>query len=386
MRSMAPHTTANPQATEKPGQEADRSAAAAPGFMPHISMKERMNRMSVLISVVIPIYNQERYIEECLNSVFPQCTDEVEVILVNDGSTDRSREICESILNAHPSVHAELINQQNSGSMISRVNGIARACGEYIQFVDSDDLLLEGALGTVLEEIRRSHADMICFNATCDADSHAPYFSIPLPHGRLMTGEERYEIHRLLCETDAMNNLWTKCIKRALFDRAALPDSKYRLTNGEDLYHILALADQAQSFVYLDRTLYFYRVMQNSISRVYNPFYFQSEKVVCAKRLAYAEKWSKQDELISGVRVQTYKIMREVARKLLISGKPWKEIREEMGAFRNDPFFREYYLLANDAPDRRDVVLKGPMPLMHLAAVLYDVKAKLRSSERRGGK
>ena len=118
------------------------------------------------------------------------------------------------------------------------------------------------------------------------------------------------------------------------------------------------------------------RVLENSMSRVYNPRYFPSEKTVCSRRLAYAEKWGKEGELLPGVRLQTYKIMREVARKLLISDQPWPVIRQEMEQFRKDAFFRKYYLEAKDAPDKRDLVLKGPYVLMRLAKAVYRLKKR----------
>ena len=96
------------------------------------------------------------------------------------------------------------------------------------------------------------------------------------------------------------------------------------------------------------------------------------------KRIEYAKKWGKGDELIPGARVETYKIMRESARKVLISNMSWKEIKDAMRSLRNDPFFREYYLKANDAPDHRDYVLKAPFPVMFLSRMLYKLKSKMK--------
>ena len=333
--------------------------------------------MNPLISIVIPIYNQEAYIRDCLNSVFSQCQDRIEVILVNDGSTDRSLSLCQEMISRFP-VNARLIDQENQGALKSRLNGIAASSGEYIFFVDSDDILLENALGALIPAIEKSRPDMVLFNATNSLTARTPLFKIPLPHGEMLTGEDRYKVYELLCGTDTLNNLWTKCIRKELFSHLEPEGGKGRLTNGEDLYQILTLADHASSFMYLDRVLYYYRVMENSISRVYNPHYFSSEKTVCQKRLQYAEKWSHADELVAPVRVQTYKIMREVARKLLISSLPWREVRKTMQAFRSDDFFKSHYLNAHDAPDKRDIVLKGPYPLMFAARILVRIKAKLK--------
>ena len=330
--------------------------------------------MHTLISVVIPIYNQEKYLGECLNSLFPQCTDEVEVVLVNDGSKDRSLDICKEFISRYPNVKAKLIDQENSGSYKSRLNGIKNSSGDYIQFVDSDDILLEHALETVLEVLHDRIVDMVLFNATCDLSSKKPYFTIPLESGRELTGEYRYQVYRLLCETPVLNNLWTKCIRRDLFKWVSHPADGQKLTNGEDLYMILDLADNASSFVYLDCVLYYYRIMTDSISRVYNPHYFASEKTVCSKRLEYAKKWSRNGELVPGASVQTFKIMREIARKVLISDMSWKKARAEMRKLRTDSFFRRYYLKVKSNPDRKYRVLKAPYPVMHAARILRSIK------------
>ena len=327
--------------------------------------------MSKLISVVIPVYNAEEFLRQCLESLFSQCNEEVEVVLVNDGSKDNSCSICEEFIKNNPAVEARLVNQENSGSLRSRVNGVAAAKGEYILFMDADDLLLEKALETLLEIIQEKRYDMILFNATCNLETRKPLFNIPLRHKQeFLDEEDKYQVYRLLCGTNVLNNLWTKCFRKELYQSASMPEAGQRLTNGEDLYQILDMVDAARSIIYIDRVLYYYRVMNDSISRVYNPYYFSSEKTVCLKRFDYAAKWGKGDELIPGVKVETYKIMREIARKVFVSKMPWKDAKKEIQKLRSDSFFREYYMDSHDAPDRRDIVLKAPLPVLHLARIL----------------
>ena len=332
--------------------------------------------MSIRISVVIPVYNAEKYLRECLDSLFPQCTDEVEVILVNDGSKDNSRAICEEYIN-RGSVNARLINQENSGALRSRENGVRNSSGQYIMFMDSDDLLIGGAISCLLTVISQKNYDMILFNVTRDISSCEPYFTIPLESGKELTGEGKHDVYRLLCGTNVLNNLWSKCIKRELFLEAALSDNGQKLTNGEDLYQILGMADKAQSIVFLDRVLYYYRDVCTGISRVYNPCYFESEKTVCSRRLAYAEKWSQGEDLVSLVRVQTYKIMRETARKVFVSNMTWKDMKKEMTRLRSDSFFRKYYFDVKTAPDRKYRILKAPFPVLFMARIALRLKKRL---------
>ena len=332
--------------------------------------------MSIRISVVIPVYNAEKYLRECLDSLFPQCTDEVEVILVNDGSKDNSRAICEEYI-SRGNVNARLINQENSGSLESRNNGVRNASGEYIQFMDADDLLLDDAMATLLDVIHRRNCDMILFNATRDLESRKPYFDIPLKDGQELAGEDRYEVYKLLCCSHVLNNLWTKCIRKDLFKHVAAPGKGQRLTNGEDLFQILDLADASRSFVYLDRVFYYYRDIVTGISRVYNPYYFASEKIVCAKRVGYAEKWGRDNELVAGASVQTFKIMREIARKVFISNMSWKDMKNEMKHLRSDSFFRKYYFDVKTAPDSKYRILKAPFPALFMARIALRLKKGL---------
>ena len=327
--------------------------------------------MHKLISVVIPVYNQEKYIADCLDSVLKQCTSEVEVVLVNDGSTDSSARICRDVISGYQA-DARLIDQKNSGSLISRTNGVKAATGDYILFVDSDDLLLEGAVETLLAAVHEKPYDLILFNATRDLEDRKPYFSIPLEDKQVFT-DDKYPLYKLLCCTNVLNNLWTKCIRKELLLKAQLPQDGVRLTNGEDLYQIMDMVDMAGSVIYLDRVLYFYRDFAGGISRTYNPNFFPSEKVVCIKRLEYARKWGNTEELKRGVHVQVNRMMRESARKLYVSNLPWKQVKKEMRKLRSDSFFREHYLEVRDCPDRRDYVLKAPLFVIHLVRIIRGV-------------
>ena len=94
-----------------------------------------------MISIIVPVYNVEDYLEECLESIKNQTYTDIEVILVNDGSTDGSKEICERYCQQTP--HFHFINQKNQGQSVARNNGVAVSTGEFITFVDSDDVISE---------------------------------------------------------------------------------------------------------------------------------------------------------------------------------------------------------------------------------------------------
>ena len=92
------------------------------------------------VSIVIPIYNSEKYLQTCLDSILAQTLKEIEIIAVNDGSKDRSREIIEEYQKRYPST-IHVINKENGGMSDARNKGVEKATGEYISFVDSDDYI-----------------------------------------------------------------------------------------------------------------------------------------------------------------------------------------------------------------------------------------------------
>ena len=332
--------------------------------------------MKPLISVIVPIYNQEKYVAECLDSLFSQGGERVEFILIDDGSTDRSAAICADHI-ARSGVNARLLRQANHGLLKTREIGLGQTTGEYVLFVDSDDCLLDGALATLMQTLDTCRPDVVLFNATNDRSNRTPLFSYPFQDGAVFTGEDKYPLYRLLCCTDKLNNIWAKCVRRALFDDAEIYRDIEGISNGEDLYQSLVLIDLAQEVLFLDRVLYYYRVTNTSMSRSYNARHFPSEKKVCARRLRYAEKWSRNGgELVDGANIWICRIMRDVTRKLFISNLPWPEISAELQRLRGDAFYRKHYLETRCDPNPRDAVLKSPLPLARLWKLLYGLKPR----------
>lgn len=101
-----------------------------------------------MISVIVPVYNVEKYLEECLESIQNQTYSNIEIILVNDGSTDKSKEICEKYCKQDS--RFKLINQTNQGQSVARNTGVAASTGEFIAFVDSDDIIRQDYLEVLI--------------------------------------------------------------------------------------------------------------------------------------------------------------------------------------------------------------------------------------------
>lgn len=122
----------------------------------------------ITISIIIPVYNVEQYLEQCLESVVQQTVKPSEVILINDGSTDNSRDICEKYCKKYHYFY--LFNQKNYGQAVARNVGIKLSKMEYILFVDSDDYVSSKLVETVKKGINESRYDMYLFSANIQYD------------------------------------------------------------------------------------------------------------------------------------------------------------------------------------------------------------------------
>lgn len=128
----------------------------------------------MLLSIVIPIYNAEHYIGKCLDSILYQgiAPDSYEIVIVNDGSTDESSSIVRQYILKYPFI--KLYNQVNQGQSAARNYGMSMANGDYIQFMDADDFLIENSLSKIVDFANNGHAhaepqktyDIIAFDLT----------------------------------------------------------------------------------------------------------------------------------------------------------------------------------------------------------------------------
>ena len=114
------------------------------------------------ISIVVPVYNVEKYLSKCLESLISQTLADIEIICINDGSTDKSLEILENY--ASKDNRVKIINQENQGVSTARNNGLACANGEYVTFVDSDDWLESNSCEELYNKAIQTNSDIVLFS------------------------------------------------------------------------------------------------------------------------------------------------------------------------------------------------------------------------------
>ena len=175
------------------------------------------------VSVILPIYNMERYLPACLDSIIGQTHREIEIICVNDGSTDASMAILREYEAADSRI--QIIDQENQGLSVSRNKGAEIAGGKYLYFMDSDDLLEPDALELCVEKMERLDLELVCFNAASFAESpeksgvadiqNKSYFDRTLNEEKMYSGQELFV--DLKQRRAYVVPVWTCVISRSAF-------------------------------------------------------------------------------------------------------------------------------------------------------------------------
>lgn len=210
-------------------------------------------------SVVIPVYNVKEYLEKCVQSVLAQHSDEYEIILVDDGSTDGSGELCDALAARTPE-KIRVVHKPNGGLGDARNVGLEHARGDYLVFLDSDDYIDETMFDELSEKIDETHADIISFGFRVDnGGDTSQVFIDPLPEGRVFSLEDCPEL--LL----ALPNAWTRIYARQLFLQTGIryPGRVWY----EDIRTTTKLFAKAKGIASVHRPYYYYVVRQNSITR-----------------------------------------------------------------------------------------------------------------------
>ena len=242
------------------------------------------------LSVLIPVYNVEEYLEECVDSVLQQSNQDFEIILVDDGSTDSSGVICDRLREAH-SDKIEVIHKKNEGQLLARQDAVHAAGGEILLFLDSDDCLRADALETIADCFNQTDCDMVLYNASDRRDFSNKFRSYPFEDRFTMKGEKKTLLYRLVAESRIPNSVCLKASRKECFsDLPAFRDYSY-VKNGEDLLLSLYLITAAEKIVYVDETLYFYRQREGSIVHSYNPDRARSIKTVHQEMERFIDCW-----------------------------------------------------------------------------------------------
>lgn len=239
----------------------------------------------MFFSIVVPVYNVETYLKQCVDSILVQTFTDFEVILVDDGSKDESPRICDEY--AEEDGRVQVIHKPNGGLSDARNVGTARANGKYIVYIDSDDYYSEPTfLEKLYDRAIKTEADVICYKFQKYYEKNKEFSKCPFSCPEIENYKTLAERVNYMVKRDAFYcSAWSKCFKREIVENNNINFEKGLL--GEDqewYYHILCYI---KSIEFIDEVFVVYRQRDNSIT--------SSWRIQNLRDCVYiVEKWSKK--------------------------------------------------------------------------------------------
>ena len=236
------------------------------------------------ISIIVPIYNSENDLDQCIESIVNQTYKNLEIILINDGSKDDSINICRKWESKDNRI--VLIDKQNEGVAKARNDGLKIAAGDFIGFVDHDDFIEPEMYETMLKDMQEHNADIVMCSSTgiyedgTSTKAYPDYKSFEIEKNDLIKRMLQYE--KIFC-----SSVWSKLYKREIVGNLKF-DTEIIL--GDDYYFNGIAYTNIDKLYYDDRSLYNYRIREGSISRRKVDKHFFDKYLVVEKLSDYYEK------------------------------------------------------------------------------------------------
>ncbi len=242
-----------------------------------------------LVSIIVPVYNVEKFLEQCLQSLINQSYQKLDIILINDGSTDRSLSICQKY--AMQDDRIKLFDQANKGASVARNIGLENARGDYILYVDSDDFIVSDTVEILLQSISREDSDICIFEKlywyydeknkkTFELTRNYQHFSKP-------------EV--LLVDDIHLFSPCTKMYKKSLLEGIDFPEQLLH----EDVFHWIAvLAKQPKISLAVGSSYYYRKTNQQSVTKIGNNMITRKKHLAQSFRLGveFAEENQVNDD------------------------------------------------------------------------------------------
>jgi len=236
--------------------------------------------MSRLVSVVVPVYNASLYLEDCIKSILNQTYSNIEILLINDGSTDNSGHICESYSKVDNRI--KVVHQQNSGPSIARNNGIQKASGEFIQFVDSDDQLEPYTIERLIESVQNSVEMVICGFKTINyyKNKRITKEFIPSIDG-IFDNNEFMQNFGILYKESLLHSQCNKLYRKSVLEKYNIRFQE-GVSFGEDLLFNIDYLKVCKHIAVIKDLLYFYLIFNNnqSLSKIFRENFLEDKKIM----------------------------------------------------------------------------------------------------------
>ncbi|MGG3640564.1 glycosyltransferase [Bacillus gobiensis] len=218
--------------------------------------------MSIPVSVIIPIYNVERFLIKCLDSVIYQTFNNIEIIAINDGSTDRSGRLLDDYKKIHTNI--KVIHKSNEGLSETRNKGLKLAKGEYVVFIDSDDYISSDMIESMYKKAIKTQAEIVISKVIYEYPDGKQISMFKRDFNEIET-IDGYEAIKRFWNGEINGHCWNKLIKRDLMINSGIhfPVGKYY----EDAPTLINLLQQAKKISFSNKGLYYYLQREGSITK-----------------------------------------------------------------------------------------------------------------------
>lgn len=224
-----------------------------------------------LVSVIVPVYNVEQYLRECLDSIAAQTYSNLEVILVNDGSKDNSGQICEEYAQKYS--HFTVVHKKNAGLGMARNTGLEHVHGAYVTFVDSDDYIDPTLIELLLQELKKQNVD-VCKGGFRRITNEKVVFQTVSYEDELFPGEEarKHLLPRMVGSSPEKKDSVEMCVCGALYNVTPIRESGLRFVSereliSEDIVFNMDYMQHAKGACTISYVGYNYRLNLHSLSK-----------------------------------------------------------------------------------------------------------------------
>ena len=334
-----------------------------------------------LFSIIVAVYNVEKYLEECLDSILQQSYEFWECILVNDGSSDKkSGEICDAY--AKKDTRFKVFHRENEGSLLARRFGFRQSSGEYVLFMDSDDYVHKDLLRHVNSIIEQSQSDLVIYRFQWVGRGKSVDSEIVFPEGTVLEKDDysRQRIWKRVVTCNSLNNLWLKVAQRKCVDIEEDYSKFADLKSGTDLMQSIPIIDRADKLYFTEKVFYFYRYNNSGITAQKTKSvdikaiddYFKNKEILMSQRKRYIKKNTDSEQIMR----LHYKAVFKSSMEILIS---WlaKESNKQKRKQIIKRIMREPVLL-----ECKEYMINNELTGVHKKLYEYYAKGDIRNTKR----
>ena len=305
--------------------------------------------MNELVSVVVPIYNVEKYLDRCISSIASQTYRNLEIILVDDGSPDNCPVICDEWAVKDPRI--VVIHKQNEGLGRARNTGIDHANGAYICFFDSDDYIEPDTIYECVEALTKNNADLVVFgHDDVTADMQLLRIHLPNPPKKLFCGEEIKKellpnsIYCNLQNGEDWHMMMSACNK--LYSMEIIRKNNWRFASereiiSEDFYSLTELYGYLNRVCIIDKAFYHYTVNNASLSRSYRADRFERIKSFYSAMISLSERMNVRDAIEQSINGVTFGIAIGALKLIVASELTLSQKYSELSNIIKDDFMKK---------------------------------------------